>query len=304
MSANKPVQNALEELKGLRDSFAESAAKSEKTARDLEDQARRAREAARSQRERTRVIEEAIALLLENQNDESATVDIDGLGKKAAAKIGTRRFVFMIDGSGSMNGRPLDNSLKAGTAIRDKMEEKSGKAPSLDAVLFGDRNPVALDLSDAQAVEMARRGLNCGTDLAPSIEKLADQLAGGKTCHAVIISDGDLFDHEKSREALKKLLQDNPKATVDFVIISSRSGSYPAASWGEKYGSYYPAFAPRTNTQMQSLAEGLASELPESRRPKVACTQAEDVAATVSQLLAQRLNETKPRKPKNPAPGK
>lgn len=281
MPKNKPSQTALDDLKRLRDSFAQSAYKADSNAAELENQARIAREEARLQRDRVRVMEEAIALLETHEQSRVAAVTIGGLKKKPTAKLSSRRFFLLIDGSGSMAGGPLNSAVSASVQIREEIGKKSGAAPDVAAAFFGDPSPVALNLTDPAAVAKAKGCLNLGTDLAPCVKTLAGQLGKDKPCHALIIGDGDVFDPKEAAEALTKMLLENQQVTVDVISMS------------------------RPNSAMQKMIENVAAQLPEARRPKIVVTTPESVSAVAAQLLAERLTQKQSRKKaKTPAPGK
>jgi hypothetical protein len=296
MPAPKPAKSPLEEMKSLRDTFAKNSAKAEQEAAELEACARAARSEANALRKQSEVMERAMFLYLANEQEKVTAVQIETLGKKETARISDRNFIFLIDGSGSMTGGPLENALDASAKIIGKLEEKAGARPAASTWLFGDRTPVAVDMTDEDSMQRARRGLNCGTDLAPSLDMLVGTLDPNKAVHLVVVSDGDLFDCEKSREVMVKLLAKNPKSTVDLVIIKHDSGGY-----GDFRG--YGDQSIR-KTPMENLVEAVGADVSTPRIPRTLATQPQGVAAAVTSLLAARLKEAQPRKPKNPAPGK
>ncbi len=140
--------------------------------------------------------------------------------------------VIMIDGSGSMNGTPLLSALQSAAIM---FEAASGKDMKMNVYvgMWGDSDPPMLITPGADRVEIgkamakAQKGLNSGTDLAPAIKKVAKTIGEqrGKSgtlsgfTHVLIISDGDMFDAEKSKERIKTMFEYSDKITFDTAII-------------------------------------------------------------------------------------
>jgi Mg-chelatase subunit ChlD len=146
--------------------------------------------------------------------------------------------VIMIDGSGSMNGAPLNAALQASAIM---FEAASGKDMKMNVYvgMWGDSNPPMLIYPGADRIEIgkqmerAHKGLNCGTDLAPAIKKVAQTIGeqrgrsgtlSGFT-HVLILSDGDIFDADKAKERIMTMFDYSDKVTVDTAVINGQKGS-------------------------------------------------------------------------------
>lgn len=144
--------------------------------------------------------------------------------------------VLLIDGSGSMtmNGyeiggvKPMEIALLSSIILYEA-------AKAVDAnvyiVLWGNDDPIVLARpgDDPRTVEknilMAKKGMNCGTNLEPSIRKITKVLADQKSSeysgytHMMVLSDGDISDLEKAEDAINTLLSMNAYTTIDFAIM-------------------------------------------------------------------------------------
>lgn len=143
--------------------------------------------------------------------------------------------VILIDGSGSMNGTPLNSALQAAAIM---FEAASGKDMKMNVYvgLWGSSDPPIIIRPGAdrikigQEMEKARKGLNSGTDFAPAIVKVAETIGDqrGKSgtlsgfTHVLIISDGDIFDDSKSKEMIQTMFAYSDKVTFDTAIIGSK----------------------------------------------------------------------------------
>lgn len=283
MPANKSEKSVLNEMRDLCETFAKQAATAEQKARELDFQATQARREAKEGYEKAETYNKMIALYLGIRSEAEAMDGIEAMNKKAAAKIANSNFVFLIDGSGSMQGAPLKNSLDAGVNVMSALSKKSGANPSASVMLFGNSTPQKIDANDKEAVRRAREGLCSGTDLAPSIAFLDADLDKSKASHVVILSDGDIFDKDKSYAAMKKLLKDNARVTVDVVVISKSVRN--------------------DKTEMQAFIEDVARLAPEGMRVNVQNVNVDNVTAGVAMLLTARLKQPQPRAPKGQAPG-
>jgi Mg-chelatase subunit ChlD len=141
--------------------------------------------------------------------------------------------VIMIDGSGSMSGVPMNSALQAAAIM---FEAASGKDMKMNVYvgLWGDDNPPIIIYPGADRIEIgkqmqrARNGLNSGTDFAPAVKKVAETIGNqrGKSgtlsgfTHVLIISDGDIFDAEKSKEKIQTMFTYSDKVTFDAAVIS------------------------------------------------------------------------------------
>lgn len=146
--------------------------------------------------------------------------------------------VIMIDGSGSMNGTPLNSALQAAAIM---FEAASGKDMKMNVYvgMWGDSDPPMLIFPGADRVEIgkqmakAQKGLNSGTDLAPAIKKVAKTIGeqrgrsgtlSGFT-HVLILSDGDMFDNGQAKEKIYTMFEYCDKVTVDVAIIGRKGTS-------------------------------------------------------------------------------
>jgi hypothetical protein len=88
----------------------------------------------------------------------------------------------------------------------------------------------------------AQKGLNSGTDLAPAIKKVAKTIGEqrGKSgtlsgfTHVLIISDGDMFDAEKSKDRIMTMFEYSDKVTFDTAIIGRPGTSMESMAKGIK----------------------------------------------------------------------
>ena len=155
--------------------------------------------------------------------------------------------VILIDGSGSMNGTPLLSALQAGAIM---FEAASGKDMKMNVYvgMFGDSNPPMLIHPGADRVEIgkqmarAQKGLNSGTDLAPAIKKVAEVIGDqrGKSgtlsgfTHVLIISDGDMFDAEQTKDRIMTMFEYSDKVTFDTAIIGRQGTNMERMAKGIK----------------------------------------------------------------------
>ena len=152
--------------------------------------------------------------------------------------------VIMIDGSGSMGSSygsgtsPLDSALQASAIL---YEAAAGKDMSMNVYvgMWGNnRPPILIKPGDdrakiGQAMEAARKGLHSGTDMAPAVKKVAETIgdARGKSgtmsgfTHVLIVSDGDIFDADKSKDAIQTMFDHSSMVTFDAAIITGSKNS-------------------------------------------------------------------------------
>lgn len=286
MKKGKNLSNTALDLQNLSATFRDAARKSEEQARELERQARRAREEAVELNQKADTLEKASRLV---QIENRANFVAPQLEKKLAKTGKDTRIVFLIDGSGSMIARnvsssadyiyssyssasnqntetPIAYAIGAVVNISKTVVDNNGRA---ETMLFGDSEPPWVDLLDAKVRNNIQKGLNSGTDLAPALKKLSETIKKSENTHVVILSDGDMFDSEKSKAALQNLLDQNPKLTLGLVEINGTS---------------------RTN--MSRLISSLATDGREKRiELQLQATSFEEVSLGVSQLLTNRLAE-------------
>ncbi len=123
-------------------------------------------------------------------------------------QAGKNKPVLLVDGSGSMaaGGRAVSSPLSASLLAAQQSGIKR-------VMLWGDRKPAMLDLTQPNSIALATQGLNSGTDLCPTLDVLTTV---EKPRHIVIVSDGDIFDIEKSKPALLGLLE---KHSVSLILV-------------------------------------------------------------------------------------
>ncbi|MDP2205923.1 MAG: vWA domain-containing protein [Alphaproteobacteria bacterium] len=295
MTTNPQPKNAAGDVLRLRDEFMLRARQQQLRAYELENQARQAQLHAKELMRSSEVLNEAYVLLNSAAANDAVTMKLEDLSKKDAAKIAKARFVFLVDGSGSMSGRFIDATIDGLTQIANTLGAQGAK---LETVLFGDNQPVALDLKDPAACAHAKRGLNCGTDMFFTVEALAASLKKNQLTHVIVVSDGDLFDGGKVTPVLESMLRDFPQTTLDVVQLSNRPGR-TAASFATK------DFARATGlvehqSMMQRMIEGLEVTGPRIR-PQMSYATPETAADAITDLLAKRLSEIVPAVKKAPA---
>jgi len=313
MSIPSKKKDATEEVFSLRNTFAVRARQAQQAARDLEEQARQKRLEAESLARQAIVLHQAYELMQQETNDNAAAVTFDSLSPKDLAQLGKRQFVFLIDGSGSMVGAPLNGALKSAQALAEKIVAAGGQ---VDSLLFGDKQPVRFDVLDEQARNKIVKGLNSGTVLTPSLQALDSALDKKKTAHIVIFSDGDMFDPEASAQAIQALTAKYPKVTLDALQITGRSGGYASRS-AQTYGMhdgipYFNDIAAKSGingrTPMAQLFDKLGQLDTGGLKVGFADTQENVAVATLGDIIARRVQEklpkpaAKPKAPKN-APG-
>lgn len=316
--SNQPKKTTTEnDIISLRDQFAERARKAMQTARDLEMQAQKAYREADVLKRQAQVMDQAYELLARENTLSTATAKLEDLGAKDFAKIAKRRFIFLIDGSGSMNGAPLEGSLTAAQAMTEKITAAGG---TVESYMFGNKEPQKVDVTDEERRQKIRKGLNCGTDMAPAIEMVSDTLTKVQSTHVVIFSDGDILDKEPTKKAIAEMFAKFPKVTVDAVQVgtASPSSGYNALSSYDGDGSgrrldvmkrSFQSYSSNHMTPLQKFFAELSSETAVARSPKIVSASGDLAPALLGQILADRLQQpvAKPaakKQQKPAAPGK
>jgi len=255
---------------------------------------------------------DALDFSIKQINEELKNIKQDKLKKNIEEKLqqalssikGRRKkhnFTFLIDGSASMgsvwaarySGGPYFSTHKsplhtALSSLKMTVTDKSlsRKGDILSALwgetggakwLIGDINP-----KNGTSFPDIEKGLNSGTDFAPAIrefEVLVKSMLPSKVKqHLVIVSDGDLFDREKSRDSLETLLRSNDNITVDFSILSCRNN--------------------KTHTKMHNLAASLVSKF--STRISISTINLKAVPADkniFSDIIKERSKAVRRKKP-------
>lgn len=304
MSASEPNNTARDILR-LRDEFARRAERENQTARQLEEQARAARVAAQELQRQSQVMEQAYALLQKDEAEKRTTEAASAFDTVLTAKNAKRNFVFMIDGSGSMQGifeRAIDS-------IYETSKKIAAKGGSVDVIIFGNHTPVMLDINSESQRLYAKKGLNSGTDMAPSLQGLAGILPANKPAHVVVVSDGDVFDKQKSQEQLNAILASFPKVQLSTVV--AQNSAQPQRVYQEVLYTSAAQAQPRATglrkTQMEEMMDGL-TVANDRAKPSVTVVAPADVGLAIAATLAQQLEQAnkpvlrRPKPPKN-APG-
>lgn len=316
--SSQPKETTTEnDIISLRDQFAERAKKAMQTARDLEAQAQKAYREAEVLNRQAQVMDQAYELIVKENALTMATAKLEDLGAKDFAKIAKRRFIFLIDGSGSMNGAPLEGSLTAAQAMAEKITAAGG---AVESYMFGNKDPQKVDVTDEEQRQKIRKGLHCGTDMAPAIEMVSGTLTKVQPTHVVIFSDGDIFDKEPTKKAIVDMFAKFPKVTVDAVQVgtASPSSGYNALSSYDGDGSgrrldvmkrSFQSYSSNRMTALQKFFAELSAETAGARSPKIVSARVDLAPALLVQILVERLQQTvaKPsakKQQKPAAPGK
>ena len=127
-------------------------------------------------------------------------------------------FYFFVDGSGSMNGWPLTEALKAIAAATN--------AGPVKAMMWAEHTIKPFDnLNDPKFFKEAAQGFGCGTDPRVLVRTMDTIASSSKTPkHFVIVSDGDVYDQKQSKTSLGQILGKNSNASIDFVILRIDNG--------------------------------------------------------------------------------
>jgi len=146
--------------------------------------------------------------------------------------------VIMIDGSGSMTGVPLNSALQAAAILREGAASKDMKINVYVGLWGNEEAPMIVtpDMTPQQvgaAMEGARNGLHSGTDMAPSVKRVAKTIGEEKSkggalsgyTHVLYLSDGDINDDHKTKKNIETLFRASDKVTVDVAVLRGRAGS-------------------------------------------------------------------------------
>lgn len=196
--------------------------------------------------------------------------------------------VIAIDGSGSMgNGAgggavPINAALQAAAIM---FEAAAGKDMKMNVyvTMWGDNDPPILikpgddRVKIGQAMQAARKGLNSGTNFAPAVKKVAQTIGEqrGKSgtlsgfTHILVLSDGDMFDAEQSKEKIFTMFDYSDKVTFDAAIITATK-----------------------NTNMQKMAEGIKGRKPYQDMGIVVGNNPEEVPMAIVGLLLEKVRKT------------
>lgn len=151
--------------------------------------------------------------------------------------------VLLIDGSGSMTmdfgklgkATAMEIALLSSIILYEAAKEVDA---NVYIGLWGNDAPIMLAKpgDDPRDVEnnimKAKKGLNCGTSLAPSIKKITKVLSEHKSSqysgytHMMVISDGDISDPAPAIKAMNTLLSTSEYTTMEFAILKGKGGGY------------------------------------------------------------------------------
>ena len=198
-------EKALGTLEDLRAVFSKKATDLKKAAEEQLEVAKAARLAAEEMARRRDEIQTSIELL------RRATAP--GPEEKFAALI-KEKTIFLVDGSGSMQSGP------DGTAVMRPILETIEKTGAKYFAFFAERGPFVFPVADRKNLE---RGLAYGSELIPSLVKLAPSLRGIGEKKLVIITDGDLHFRSELQTVLGQMLNANPKLTIGVVVTPINS---------------------------------------------------------------------------------
>lgn len=291
MSEPKKIEqsssNTVDQIRRLRDEFTSKARNAEVEACNFGDLCLKAKDEANRYKQQAEILNTALKMVeadTQKQNIEILKADAKAaLDSLSNAKLTKRSFTFLIDGSGSMSGSPIKQALSAVGDIQQKLEEKGA---SVSVFMYGDQNPVSVDLKDGAARKKAEQGLNYGgTSLAPALNALSTTTSSGHH-NVIVISDGDLDDTEASKLALEKLLMDHPKMTLDAVVIPFNTSSVHTE-----------------NTLIERFLSDSHTSLAQKPVVSKINNDFEMMGQAITVLLVDRLNQKMPKARNKPAPG-
>lgn len=129
--------------------------------------------------------------------------------------------ILLLDASGSMGGAALKAALQCAQNDQSRL-----------AVLWSDRQLIAVDTADAEQTKRAEHGLQGGSDFTTALETVAE-LCGPR--HVVVVTDGDM-QMDSYLPRAQEILRANPALRIDFIQLNKglRTDGYaPLASFVE-----------------------------------------------------------------------
>jgi hypothetical protein len=159
--------------------------------------------------------------------------------------------VLLVDGSVSMHASedakgnswpfpPIKAGMHAGCIINEacKSDVTQDRHANFYLGLWGNKEPLMLVKPEDDSQEIGKRiagvtqSHGWGSSLAPSIRHMTAQLAEGQKQHSgansktgyshiIVLSDGGISDSNASVESVRKLLENCPMTSVDFVVIKN-----------------------------------------------------------------------------------
>ena len=172
-------------------------------------------------------------------------------GDKSAPIPSNMDVVLLVDGSGSMHASedakgnswpfaPIKAGMHAGCIINEacKSDVTQDRHANFYLGLWGNKEPLMLVKPGDDKREIGKRiagvtqSHGWGTSLAPSIRHMTAELAEGQKQHSgansktgyshiIVLSDGGISDSNASVESVRKLLENCPMTSVDFVVIEN-----------------------------------------------------------------------------------
>lgn len=309
--------NAAGEVLRLRDEFMQRARQEQARAIQLENEAREVRIRAKEMERNAQAMHEALYLMQAEAAKSEPKLFVETLDDKTIERMAKRKTIFLIDGSGSMQGAILGNAISAVEKIAERIAQKGG---AVEVVMFGDRVPltVTIDASSKEQMEKIKRGLNCGTDMVYGIVATAERLEKTKAAQIFVVSDGDIFDREQSQRAFESLLDSNPRARVDALLIGANGASKPEmprylkvlgkseTDWFREFtmvpGSSLSGYsASRATTPMEQMLVGLKL-LDPSKTPDIVKVTVPQIEQGMAEMIKRAADKNLPalRRPKAP----
>lgn len=197
--------------------------------------------------------------------------------------------VILIDGSGSM-GRADDLSSPMAAAIQAACilsEAAAENDINVYVGIWGNEDPPFIvrpgddEKKRGKAIEGAAGGLQSGTDLAPAIAKTAREIAENKNnlseeygnTHALVLSDGDIFDAEEAKKHINTLFKNVKLITLDIAVIQG-------------YGN-------RSETSIEKMAKETQTRSGQQQIGTVRNIQANRIADAIVHVLVQKMRRHK-----------
>lgn len=147
---------------------------------------------------------------------------------------------ILIDGSGSMMFAPAGQSTKLETAVQFAcilFEAAKRVDMNVYIMMWGPEHPVVVakpgddPVTIGKAIQTVRKGLQSGTQLAPSVRAITHEMAenrhrrpGAMTgfSHVIVVSDGDIDDPDRAAEDIGTLYKNCRQVTVDVAVLANR----------------------------------------------------------------------------------
>lgn len=172
-------------------------------------------------------------------------------GDKSSPIPSNMDVVLLVDGSGSMHASedakgnswpfpPIKAGMHAGCIINEacKSDVTQERHANFYLGLWGNKEPLMLVKPGDDKREIGKRiagvtqSHGWGTSLAPSIRHMTAELAEGQKQHSgsnsktgyshiIVLSDGGISDSNASVESVRKLLENCPMTSIDFVVVEN-----------------------------------------------------------------------------------